>query len=145
MANLAVSDFIPAVQFPSVRDRSRVELRESGGKTTLVMTAHSAACAGCRNYVHGLESLALELQVWDARLLVVVPGPVSEASVFKSPLGTVLADERGIVVKPGSASVIVADRYGHIFEATHAGESHDLPSPRELEEWLKYLGTLCPE
>jgi hypothetical protein len=43
------------------------------------------------------------------------------------------------------AGLVVADRYGQIFYVAHAESKHALPPPRELTEWLKYLGTLCPE
>ncbi|HWR54657.1 MAG TPA: hypothetical protein VN428_26350 [Bryobacteraceae bacterium] len=145
MQNLSVTDFIPIIQLPSVRNGALVQARESGGKTTLLVTLHSASCAGCREYLDSLAPLAGELDAWDGRLLVIVPGALSEAALVSAPVGNVLADEHCRIADPASASVIVADRYGHVFDAIHTGASHKLPSPRELEEWLKYLGTLCPE
>jgi hypothetical protein len=41
--------------------------------------------------------------------------------------------------------LLVADRYGQIFHVVAAPVGHVFPSARELTEWLKYLGTLCPE
>lgn len=54
----------------------------------------------------------------------------------------VLLDRVGAIDGP---VVLVADRYGQIFEIMQAGAEHALPEPRELEEWLKYLATQCPE
>ncbi len=118
-----------------------MQLRETGGKITVLVTLHSGQCAGCREYLAGLSPVSNDFDVWDARLLVIVPGTAAAAP----PFGKVLLDERASIADPASASVVVADRYGQIFEAVHAGASHALPSPRELAEWLKYLGTLCPE
>lgn len=32
-----------------------------------------------------------------------------------------------------------------VLEVSEAGTTHLLPAPREVEEWLKFLGTQCPE
>jgi hypothetical protein len=65
-----------------------------------------------------LSASAEEFRIWDARL---------------------------IAEEAGTPSVVVADRYGQIFYVTDAGDGHRFPDAREMEEWLKYLGTLCPE
>ena len=122
-----------------------MQLRETGGKITVLVTLHSAHCAGCREYLDSLSRISGEFDAWDARLLVVVPGPPALARSLVTPFGKALSDEHGSIADPASASVIVADRYGQIFDAVRAGASHELRSPRELAEWLKYLGTLCPE
>jgi hypothetical protein len=43
------------------------------------------------------------------------------------------------------AGVVIADRYGQVYYVSEAGENHAFPTPRELEEWLKFLATECPE
>jgi hypothetical protein len=45
----------------------------------------------------------------------------------------------------GAPRVIVADRFGHIFHVEEGGQVHRLPEPRELEAWLRFLATQCPE
>lgn len=131
------------MELPALPEGVPVQLRGAGGKITLLVTLHSAHCAGCREYLASLSPISGEFDAWDARLLVIVPGWV--ASGLTAPLVRVLSDEHGLIADPASASVIVADRYGQIFDAVRAGASHELPSARELAEWLKYLGTLCPE
>jgi hypothetical protein len=56
----------------------------------------------------------------------------------------VVSDQRARIAD-GSLKMVVADRFGQIFHISVAGASHDLPRPAELTEWLKFLGTLCPE
>lgn len=143
--SLSVASFIPDIRLPSAPNGALVQLRESGGKTTVLVTLHSARCAGCQEYLNSLAPLSGEFDIWDARLLVIVPGPMRAAERLRAPFGKVLGDEHRRLADPASASVLVADRYGQIFHAAHAGDSHELTSPRDLEEWLKYLGTLCPE
>jgi hypothetical protein len=41
--------------------------------------------------------------------------------------------------------VVVADRWGEICYVAHAASVTDLPSPRDLIEWLGYVQNKCPE
>jgi hypothetical protein len=91
--------------------------------------------------VERLAASGREFEDWDARLLVVLP----EAGRLPVAFATVVSDTGGVLAETGSAAVIVADRYGQVFHAYGAGTGHQFPPPREIEEWLKYLGTLCPE
>lgn len=142
---LVVSSLLPYVELTEIPPGSSFQLRETGGKTTILVTLHSAECAGCREYLSGLVSLSREFDLWDGRLLVILPGPVPAGRTPLPPMGKVLFDEHGSIADPACAAVFVADRYAQIFAAVRGGVSHDLPSARELAEWLKYLGTLCPE
>jgi len=144
-AHLEIAGFLPDIQLTAVPSGLPVKLRPLAGKTSVLVAVHSAACPGCREYLQALASSSGEFDVWEARLLVAVPGPPEEASRLTVAFGHVLSDPGRQLAGPGSASVMVADRYGQIFHAAHAGASHRLPPVRELEEWLKYLGTLCPE
>ena len=74
-----------------------------------------------------------------------MPGPEAATAGFEPRFGTVLADCAQRVSSPEEAAVIVADRYGQIYEVYRAGTGHEFPAVRQLEEWLKFLGTLCPE
>lgn len=139
--SLPVTSFLPYLELPALPDHASVQLRETGGKITVLVTLHSAECAGCREYIDSLSPLAAEFDEWDARLLVIVPG----SRGVPAPFGRVLSDVDSSIADPASASVIVADRYGQIFAAVPSGASHELPPPRELVEWLKFIGTLCPE
>jgi peroxiredoxin len=144
MSRLSVAEFLPDIQLPSAPDGQSVSLRESSGKTSVIFSVHGAACPGCREYIDQLARIAAEFVIWDAQLLVVAPSSREEVARINA-RGTVLADEGRRLADGASASLIVADRYGHIFYAIHSEASHDLPAPRDVEEWLKYLGTLCPE
>jgi len=145
VSSLKLADFVPDIELPSARSGSAVRLNLPFGQTTVLVAVHSARCAGCQEYLNGLAPASGEFKIWEGRLLVIVPESPDAAKHLSVPFGQVLSDEAGRVADPGSASVIVADRYGHVFHASHASASHRLPSVRDLEEWLKYLGTLCPE
>jgi hypothetical protein len=140
-----IAGFLPDVELRSVPDGVPDSLGRHTGSTTVLFTVHSASCAACRDYLAMLADASAEFQAWDARLLVIVPASPPEAATLRAPFGQVLGDEHLRIADPASASLIVADRYGQVFHAVRAGTSHDLPPRRELDEWLKFLGTLCPE
>ena len=41
--------------------------------------------------------------------------------------------------------VVVADRYGQVYEVTSTPDAAALPSTGALEEWFRFLATACPE
>jgi hypothetical protein len=145
MPAFVVGGLLPDVNLPLVPNGDPINVRESWGKTTVLVMVHSPDCSRCQHYVDGLAPAADEFKIWDGRLLIVVPAAPSEAVRARAPFGQVVADEYARLAAAGSASVIVADRYGQIFYSSYAAASHELPPARDLEEWLKYLGTMCPE
>ncbi|MCW5981833.1 MAG: hypothetical protein KIT09_27355 [Bryobacteraceae bacterium] len=140
----SIAEFLPDIELPATLGGTPVQVRGSGGKTSVLFAIHGVRCGDCQEYIDQLARIAGGFEVWDAQLLVLAPAPLEEAARLRS-FGTILADEDGRLAASGSAAVIVADRYGQIFHAASCGASHNLPSAREIEEWLKYLGTLCPE
>lgn len=142
---MSVAGFLPDLELPSPSRSIPVSVRAAGGKTTVLVTLHSADCPGCLAYLAGFAHSDVEFKDWDARLLLATPAALETAAKVTAPFGTVLADEHKLLADGSSASAFVADRYGQIFHMAVAGASHELPSPGELAEWLKYLGTLCPE
>lgn len=41
--------------------------------------------------------------------------------------------------------VVIADRYGQVYDVTVAADPADLPTSPALREWFKFLATACPE
>ncbi len=121
----------------------------------LVFFPHSAAETQCAEYVRALSAAAAGLKDWDGRTIVVVPAGERAAGAAlqtRAPGLTVLVDRAGpegararAGVPATSAAILVADRFGDVWHGYDAGAGHALPDVRELEAWLRYLGTLCPE
>jgi hypothetical protein len=108
---------------------------------------HGADCEGCAAYAGALVSAQSEFRAWDGLLVLAVPEEArreagSAAASRDIAAGSVptVRDEFG-----GAPRVIVADRFGHIFHVEEGGQVHRLPEPRELEAWLRFLATQCPE
>jgi hypothetical protein len=137
---LRVGQMLPDIRIPAANGGATIPLRSARGETTVIFWRHPFACAGCDQYLQSVAEIADEFGVWDARFLILASTGVSSTMV---PFGTVMTETEELPIN--GAGLIVADRYGQIFYVRHTDDTHELSSPRELMEWLKYLGTLCPE
>jgi hypothetical protein len=102
----------------------------------LLAVLHGAGCEACARYRQALAAAEPDFHSWGGRLLVAVAGETEgggEAGV---------AAPEGFGEAPG---IIVADRFGQIYHAEQGGRAHTLSEPRELEAWLRFIGTQCPE
>lgn len=45
----------------------------------------------------------------------------------------------------GQSALIIADRWGLVYFAAQTTGFTDLPDADEVEDWLRYLATQCPE
>lgn len=139
MLDLKVADMLPDLELRAAAGGASVPLRSPTTETTVVFRLHPFSCAGCSQYLRELARMESEFRIWDARLLVVIRS--SAGAIPDMPFGKLVLSEH----EPTQAGLIVADRYGQIFYLVQSSNHHNLPAPRELEEWLKHLGTLCPE
>jgi hypothetical protein len=121
---LQVAQMLPDISVPQRGSGPLVPLRPARGETTVIVWTHPHGCRECERYLETITEIEDEFLVWEGRLLV-----LSSAQQ----------------VAGEGAGVIVADRYGQVFHISLAGARHALPPARELAEWLKFLGTLCPE
>jgi hypothetical protein len=72
-------------------------------------------------YTRRLEARADEFAEWDGRISILGPG---NASIHR---------------------VVIADRYGQVYDVTSSPDQADLPSSDDLAEWFRFLATACPE
>jgi hypothetical protein len=145
---IGVGSFLPDIELPGAPHGTATPLRRGGRAATVVVRVHDATCRDCRRYLADLAASKIDLAWWEGRVVVVVPGPLEDASGLRGDVGssfTVLGDAHDRARLVDGAGVIVADRYGHIYDVADAGDGHALPSPKELEEWLRFLAMQCPE
>lgn len=141
---------LPDLRLPPVPDGAPLPLVPPGGRgVPIVVAVHGPECDACRAYARALAGARAELREWDARLLVVVAGPVDGAARFAEGLPfSVVADEaRKLWRRMGmeGAAVIVADPWGEVRHRHVAGAAHDLPSAGELVDWARFVAIQCPE
>lgn len=99
---------------------------------------HGADCESCTDYRRNLVAARPDFRAWDGRLVVAEPQPVDDME----------ADTATVTVPDtfgGAPRVIVADRFGDVYHVREGGPAHELPEPRALEEWLRFIATQCPE
>jgi peroxiredoxin len=147
--SLSRTDFIPYLSLATAPDGHPVELHASGREATVLVFIHSNQCAECKRYLTDLAALANDFAWWGGRVVVRVPGSLDQATALQRELGlpfivTSDPDERASLIGD-DAGVVIADRYGQVYDVNAAGPQHGFMTPAEVDEWLKFIGTQCPE
>jgi hypothetical protein len=159
-------DRLPSLTLADARDGRPVRLRAPELGSVLLFLLHGADCEPCRAYLRGLADADDVFRIWGARRIAVVPGEAAEEEpgVGAGASFPVAADPdaalRAVLgSEPGGAALVIADRFGECYHVTllpgsdhgagadhGAGPDHGvLPGPEEIEAWLSFLGTQCPE
>jgi len=115
------------------------------GGIVVMLFADSSRCQNCRAYVEKLAQEADELRAWGASLLRVtsdedVTAELSGVIQARDPAGGFAAR---LGVQP--PCVVIADEWREIHLLQQGGTQHALPSVEEVVEWVRYLGSRCPE
>jgi len=126
-------------------DDAGTDLRPSS-QALLVVFVHPGRCPACASYLGEAEGSLDDLRSWGTALVGVVPAgePPVEAGF------PVLTDEGGesrrrLGIGAGEAAVLLADRWGEVFEVATFGPEHGLPLPRQLVESAKIVDLSCGE
>lgn len=118
---------------------------------------HGGACERCAEYQDELIAARPDFDAWDGRLVVAEethPGRQGRGTSDAAGARDVRAapdagGASGAVTVPdtfgGAPRVVVADRFGDVYHVHEGGPAHELPEPRALEEWLRFIATQCPE
>ncbi|HEX7052030.1 MAG TPA: hypothetical protein VF188_17610 [Longimicrobiales bacterium] len=148
---LRVGDRLPALEMTDERSGARVQWRAPArGAPVVVFTGPIEAGDGAR-YLESLSAAAPALALWGGRPIVVVPGiEAARAAAEAAPSFPILVDGDGAAarrcgVAAGRAALLIADRWGQIYDATYADSTRDLPDAGAIEEWLRFIATQCPE
>ena len=106
----------------SAADGTHVDVRTDRGPWVFLI-AHSADCAGCRDYADRLVGARSNFSEWGARLAVVLHSPLAAAQALHGQLDAtveVFADpEQSLPADAGS--VLVTDEWGDIFHHAAGG------------------------
>ena len=150
---LAVGDRLPPLTLPSADGGPPVEWRDTSRGAAVLVLPHSADCRACRAYLETLAAGDEAVRLWGGRTLALLPAGVDEARAFARECRLpfpVIPDPDGDArrrcgVLASAAAVLVADRWGQLYDVAVAGAGHELPSADEVEAWLRFLATQCPE
>lgn len=160
-----IGDRIPDTRLPAVEEEGVTPIRGGARESVVLVFPHGGGCAECRAYVERLTRAHEGFRRWDARLTVVLPddakaGPDAGGGAKAGPDGgggawsgldhvSLVRDEEDALHagldEEGGAGVLVADRWGAVYEVVRVGAGHGLPTAHELVEWLRFIATQCPE
>lgn len=104
-------------------------------------------------FLSGLAGLYADILAAQARLLVVVPLSLPDASALVEKLSLpfpLLADPgaqttQRMLGESKYAALCVTDRFGQIFSLETAGTISQLPPPQSALDWLEFVQIQCPE
>jgi hypothetical protein len=153
--SLAMGDRLPAL---TRADRTPVWRPQYTRDSVLLAVLHGEECEPCTRYRHELARAQPDFRAWDGKLVIAVQGDHEGTAGVAEPAAARAERARGTerpVAEPAVARVpdrageppafIIADRFGHIYHVEAGGQAHAFPEPRQLEEWLRFIGTQCPE
>ena len=122
-------------------DHLRLDAPELGSPAMLFVRDRALEVA--RPYINGWETRLAELKGWYGRPLL-----VTEERTPDTPIPAALATAQQwqeLGIEPDASALIIADRWGLVYASQQTTTFRDLPSAEEVEEWLRFLATQCPE
>ncbi len=142
---------LPNLSLPDTSRHHRQSLLAPGVSATVVVLTHASGCAECRAYLDTLAANRQSLLDWEGRVVVVLPEPPEEAersAELELQPFLLLADPDARVTSAAKVeppATIIADRSGEVHISHEAGAQHQFLPPNEVEDWVRYLATQCPE
>jgi hypothetical protein len=96
-----------------------------------------------RPYIATWERVLSDLTSWYGRPLLITESATGETRI---PSASATADDwLQLGIAEHAYALIIADRWGVVYFAQETTNFGDLPSAAEVEQWLRYLATQCPE
>lgn len=128
-----------------------------GRSQAAIFFAHGATCLACYGYAKQLARQREALAEADAIPIVVVGSEPAAASSWRHEIVddvAILADATNawksavtgaLKEPPGSAALVIVDRFAAPRAGSFAVEAGGLISPAEAADWLRFLALECPE
>lgn len=136
-------DIVPPLTLAPASGGAEVRL-PGGHQASLLVFAHPEACRPCADYLGELADAVEDLRGWGTRLVAVAPPDPPDLPF------PVVGDEGGAArrrlgIGDDEAAVVLADRWGEVFEVAAIDDAHDFPLPRHLIESAKIVDVSCGE
>ncbi|HSL72589.1 MAG TPA: hypothetical protein VK864_20230 [Longimicrobiales bacterium] len=132
---------VPAAELES--PTGSVALRAPDLGSPVLLFVRDAALTGAEAYIAAVEAHLADLRDWYGRPLLVTERAVRQGALPCVQAGPDVWQEIGI--GPHPMALIIADRWGVVYHAVATQAMTDLPGPDEIEEWVRFLATQCPE
>jgi hypothetical protein len=154
---MGAGERLPPLVLDSATGADAVRLREPAAGAPVILRL-PAEPEPWLEYARSLAADPAAYRNWSGRLIVAIAGDGDAASRAANalagkgqpPLARVIVDPEGelgnaIRAPSSQAALVIADRWGLVYFTRSAESPEALPAPAEIEEWLRFLATQCPE
>ncbi|MGH7462112.1 MAG: hypothetical protein ACREMA_13960 [Longimicrobiales bacterium] len=132
---------LPPLQLEHAGEPVRLDAPELGALALLFVRTPLLPAA--RAYIESWEQKRTDLMFWLGRPILISDGelPGGQLTTAMAPASAWEA----LGIGPHDGALIITDRWSVIYVARSTRTFSDLPPVTEVEEWLRYLATQCPE
>lgn len=118
-------------------------------RNRVVFFTHAGECGACSGYAHDLLELRDRLAGWDGELWLVGATADDVAPGAEDVVrATGDADHRlrrRCGLSSSDAQVVIADRWGQVWQTSLADDHHTLVDPADVLETTGFIAVQCPE
>lgn len=142
---MIVGDQLPSLSHVT-DDNGRALNWRDARRNRIVFFAHPGECAECSGNARALLELRARLAKWDGDLWLVGDAVIPEAVDVIRVTGD--ADHRlrqGCGLSPEDATLVVADRWGQVWQVAPTDDRHVLVETADVLETTKFIAIQCPE
>lgn len=117
---------------------------------SVIYFPHALPCDGCLITMRELVDAAAQLDLWAARPVFVLRD-APEALGLPASLGRFVALDpagrarRACGLTDDGAAVVIADRFGEVWESEAVGDDHAGPTHEQVISTVRYIAVQCPE
>jgi len=141
---IGVGEILPSLVFSGPGGEPVAPL--PANQASLLVVVHPGSCPECATYLDEVAEVALDLRSWATRVV----GVGTECAPDLHLPFPLLRDDAGVTrqrlrIGGQDATVILADRWGEVFEVATVGADHRFPPAGQLVESAKIVDLSCGE
>jgi peroxiredoxin len=109
---------------------------------------HGVNCPVCEAFLQELATHQETYRQEETAVLAIGPDEPAENSAQPEQPFPLLNDPSGRIISQlglTAPALVIADRWGEIWAAWLGGDSHQLPSKQDIQQWLSFIEAQCPE
>lgn len=117
---------------------------------SVIYLPHPLPCDGCHTTMRELVDATAQLDLWAARPVFVLRDAPERLGV-PATLGRFVAldpdgrTRRACGLADDDAAVMIADRFGEVWESQVVGDDHAAPTHEQIISTVRYIAIQCPE
>jgi ribosomal protein S27E len=119
-------------------------------RNRIVLFAHPGTCAGCSGYARQLIALQEHFALWDGDVWLLGGSLAQLAEHIPADRARIAGDparraHQRCGLPEQRAVVVVADRWGQVWDIATSDDDHALPDPADLCATTQFIAVQCPE